>query len=66
MFFEARFVASLRIADEPDRVYTSCSILVSTEAPVYPTCTVNIDMDPPSTPSMGKVMFSPCWLVAIT
>ena len=42
---------SFSIADDSDRVYTSCSILISTQAtPVYPTCTVNIDMDPPSTP----------------
>jgi hypothetical protein len=32
----------------------------------YPTCTVSIEIDPPSTPSTGKEMASLSCLVAIT
>jgi len=67
---EPPFEVSRRIRPIRRGLYVSDShknvICGTSRFSAYPTCTVSIDMDPPSTPSIGKVTTSPCWRLPST
>jgi hypothetical protein len=55
-----------KVCDNSKRSDVEALIPVAVRCAAYPTCTLSIDIDPPSTPSTGKVINSLCWLVAST